>query len=86
MDRFGGRGKLWQTRSKETTEGRGSSGINFPSYYPHTYETHTAAQSHSVECVGILFLSFFFFKTVDLWVTHMKIWSLQATKVKMKLI
>lgn len=61
MDRFGGRGKLWQTRSKETTEGRGSSGINFPSYYPHTYETHTAAQSHGVECVGILFVSFFFF-------------------------
>lgn len=47
---LGHTGKLRKTRNKETTEGRGSSGINFPSYYPHMCKTHTAAQSLGVEC------------------------------------
>jgi len=47
---LGDTGKLWKTRSKEATEGRGSSGINFPSYYPHMCKTNTAAQSQGVEC------------------------------------
>lgn len=49
---------------KETTEGRGSSGINFPSYYPHMCKTHTAAQSQGVECawgLGFFVAAFFFF-------------------------
>lgn len=87
--------KLWKTRSKETTKGRGSSGINFPSYYPYMYKTHIAAQSQGLglnkqkqkkkpktqkkqKAKPN--------KTDDLWVTHMKIRSLQAAKIKMKLI
>lgn len=55
--------KLWkkQNRSKESTDERGSSGINFPSYYPHMSKNHTAAQSQGVECAWSLgFLAFVF--------------------------
>lgn len=73
---------------KETTEGRGSSGINFPSYYPHMCKTHTAAQSQGVECawgLGFFVAAFFFFKQMICGLL-MKIRSLQATKIKMELI
>lgn len=63
---LGDRGKLWKTRSEETIDGRGSSGINFPSYYPHVCKTHTAAQSQGVECV----LFFFFLNSWSVGYTH----------------
>lgn len=50
-----------KTRSKESTEERGPSGTNFPSYYPHMCKNHTAAQSQGVECAwGLAFLVFVF--------------------------